>query len=100
MQKRLVSCNVYVNVIQHSDNYLASFLANTVNSGLINAEISVPLENLNNVWRTLEMFLITIEINFFLTWSSICVISEGNLVATFAATDTDLCSGCIFINSR
>ena len=100
MQKRLVSCNVDVNVIQYSDNYLASFLANIVNSGLTNAEITVPLEKLNNVWRTLEMFLITIEINFFLTWSSICIISEGDMVASFAATYTNLCSSCIFINSR
>ena len=53
----------------------------------------VPLKYLSNFWRTLEMPLITCEVNLILTWSSTCVVvSTGNKnqAATFAITDTKL----------
>ena len=52
----------------------------------------VPLKFLSNFWRTLEMSLITCEINLILTWSENCVISssDANQATTFAITDTKL----------
>ena len=43
-----------------------------------------------NFWRTLEVPLIKCEINIILTWSSNCVIFDGNGQTTFAITDTKL----------
>ena len=53
----------------------------------------VPLQNLSNFWRTLEMSLINCEVNLILTWSKTCVIFSTNVAsqsATFAITDTKL----------
>ena len=41
-------------------------------------EIAVQLKELSNFWRTLEMSLITSEINLILTWSQDCFISSAN----------------------
>ena len=64
----------------------------TENNGTINAEIMVPLKNLSNFWRTLEMPIINCEINLILAWSENWVISNttANQVTTFAITDTKL----------
>ena len=45
-------------------------------------KIAVPLKNLSNFWRTLEMLLVNYEINLILTWSENFVISSatGKLV--------------------
>ena len=48
----------------------------------------MPLKYLSNFWRSLEIPLINCEINLILTWSSNCIISEGNRVTTSAITDT------------
>ena len=53
----------------------------------------VPLKQLHNFLRTLEMFLINCEINFVLTWSINFVIvsrTASNQAATFAITSTKL----------
>ena len=53
----------------------------------------VPLKHLSNFLRTLEMPLITCEINLFLTWSEKCVTASNTAAdqtATFAITDTKL----------
>ena len=53
----------------------------------------MPLKYFSSFWRTLEMSLITSEINLILTWSENCVISERDnnyRVTTFAITDTKL----------
>ena len=50
----------------------------------------MPLKYLSNFWKTLEMPLISCEINLILTWSANCVISEGDTVIPFAITDTQL----------
>ena len=71
-------------------------------------EIAVPLKYLSNFWRTVDIPLISCEINLILTWSENCVITskatrDGILVtnpptakidsptgATFKITDTKL----------
>ena len=53
----------------------------------------MPLKQLSNFWRTLEMPLINCEINHILSWSTKCFIVVGtvaNQVLTFAITDTKL----------
>ena len=70
--------------------FKSKFLNNTNNEGIINAKIAVSLNYLSNFWRTLEMPLITCEINLIVTWSANCVISEDNRVTTFAIIDTKL----------
>ena len=53
----------------------------------------VPLKYLSNFGRTLEMPLITCEVNLMLNWSANCVIvstDTANQIATFAITDTKL----------
>ena len=51
----------------------------------------VPLKYLSNFWKTLEMQLITFEINLILTWPANCVISNAaaSQATTFAITDTN-----------
>ena len=53
-------------------------------------EIMVPLKYLSNFWRTLEMLLISCEVNLILTWSSTCVITNSAGAGTFEITDTKL----------
>ena len=53
----------------------------------------VPIKYLSNFWRTLEMSLISCEVNLILTWSENCVIVSTDVAgqnATFAITDTKL----------
>ena len=51
-------------------------------------EIMIPLKYLINFWRTLEMPLISYEVNLILTWSSTCVITDSTGAGTFEITDT------------
>ena len=60
----------------------------------------VPLKYLSNFWKTLEMPLISCEVNFILTWSSTCIINNSTGAGRFAITDTKFCSSGNFINSR
>ena len=53
-------------------------------------EIMVALKYLSNFWRTLEMPLISCEVNLILTWSSTCVITNSTDAGRFAITDTRL----------
>ena len=53
-------------------------------------EIMVALKWLSNFWRTLEMPLISFEVNLILTWSSTCVITNSTGAGRFAITDTRL----------
>ena len=50
----------------------------------------MPLKYLSNFWRTLEVSLINCEINFILTWSNKCVLSNDTKATTFPITDTKL----------
>ena len=53
-------------------------------------EIIVPLKNLSDFWRTLEMLLINCEVNLILTWSKHCVITNSTGEGKFAITETKL----------
>ena len=43
---------------------------------------------MSNIWRTLEMSLITFEVNLILHWSTDCVISFEAGKTNFAITNT------------
>ena len=49
-------------------------------------EIVVPLKQLSNFWRTIEMLLINCEIELILTWSENCVLTDNT---THTARDAD-----------
>ena len=53
-------------------------------------KITVPLKYLRNFLRTLEMPLINFEVNFILTWSSTCVITNSTGAGRFTITDIKL----------
>ena len=57
------------------------------NDNTKDAEIIVPLKYLSNFWRTLEMSLISREVNLILTWSSTCIITNSTVAGRFAITD-------------
>ena len=53
----------------------------------------LPLKDISNFWRTLEIHSINCKINLILTWSENCFIAastETNQVPTFAITDIKL----------
>ena len=62
----------------------------TGDNGSKNVKIMLRLKYLSNFWITLEIPLISCEINLILTWSAICVISNtaANKNTKFAITDT------------
>ena len=53
-------------------------------------EIIVPLKDLSNFWRTLEMSLIICEVNLILTWSKDCVVTNITGEGKFAIIETKL----------
>ena len=85
--------NFAANNLTDSSNFKVKFTGQTDDDGTIDVEIMVPLKYLSNFWRTLEMPLISCEVNLILTWSSPCVlVATGvlNQTATFTITDTKL----------
>ena len=50
----------------------------------------LPLKNLRNFWRTLEMHLINCEVNFIFSLSDKRALSNDSKTTTFAMTDTKL----------
>ena len=76
-----------------SFNFKTKITGQTNDDGIINVEIMVPLKDLSNFWRTLEMPLINCEVELILTCSAGCVIiytSVNNQVPTFRITETKL----------
>ena len=73
-------------------NFKTKITGKTNNDGRIDqVEIMVSLKYLSNVWRTLEMPLISYEVELILTWSADCVIiytDVANQVPTFTITET------------
>ena len=66
---------------------------NATIAGRVDIEIIVPLKNLRNFWKTLEMSLINCEVELILTWSAGCVIiytDVADQVPTFTITETNL----------
>ena len=63
-----------------SFTFKAKITGQTDNDGEINnVEIMIPLKQLSNFWRTLEMSLINCEVNLILIWSANCVIVYTNV---------------------
>ena len=60
------------------------------NGNTKDVEINVPLKYLNNFWRTLEIPLITCEVNLILTWSKDSVITNSTSEGKFEITETKL----------
>ena len=76
-----------------SFNFKVKITDRTGNDGTKDVEIMVPLKYLSNFCRTLEMPLITCEVNLILTWSSSCVLIATNVqnqAAIFEITDAKL----------
>ena len=46
------------------------------NNNRLNIEVAIPLKYLSNFWRSLDLSLINYEIEYDLSWSKKCVISE------------------------
>ena len=79
--------------ITDSFKFKAKITGQTGNNGRKGVEIMVPLKCLSNFWRTLEMPLISCEVNLILTWSSTCALVSTNIQnqnATFAITSAKL----------
>ena len=76
-----------------SFNFKTEITGQTNNDGIINVEIMVPLKQLGDFWRTLEIPLIDCEVELFLTWSINCVIIYTDVaeqVPTSTITETNL----------
>ena len=83
-----------------SFKYKASNIGNTENNGTKNGvKIAVPLKNLSNFWRSLEMPLINFKVEFSLNSIEKCLLTVTN-TAIFKITDAKLCSSCYFISRR
>ena len=67
-----------------------------------NVKTMVPMKHLSNVWITLEQPLINCEINFTLTLSKSCIISNAaaNQNTEFAVTDTKLCVPVVTLSTQ
>ena len=76
-------------------------------------KIVVPLKQLSNVWRTLEISLINRKINLILTWSENCVLTvlapgysparpaiNAPIVATFKIRDTKLYAPVVILSAE
>ena len=58
-----------------SFKYKANLIGNTENNGTKNGvKIAVPLKNLSNFWRSLEMPLINFKVEFSLNWIEKCLL--------------------------
>ena len=58
-------------------DYETKFIESVTNANLIkqNIKIVVPLQNLSNFWKTIDIPLINCEISLVLTWSENCVLT-------------------------
>ena len=60
----------------------------------------VPLKDLCNFCRTLEMFLSNCEINIILTWSEKRVLSNNTKATAFSVSDTELYVPAVILSTR
>ena len=58
-------------------DYETKFIESVTNANLIkqNIKVVVPLQNLSNFWKTIDIPLINCEISLVLTWSENCVLT-------------------------
>ena len=75
------------NYNSRSIKYRQRITGKTNANGRKNVKIMTSLKHLSQFWRTLEMPLITCEMNLILTWSANCVIAS-NTAASQATTDS------------
>ena len=74
-----------------SFKYKSNLIGTLPNGGIKNGvKIAVPLNYLNNFWRSLELPLINCKIELSLTWNQNCILSTVADNSTFAITDTKL----------
>ena len=76
-----------------SFKYKVSLLGNPVavnNIARINVKVVVPLKDLSNFFRSLEMPLINCKIKLNLTWKKVCIINDDGNNAVFIINDTKL----------
>ena len=81
------------NIATDSINFKTKITGQTNDDGIINIEMMVPLENMSNFSRTLEMPLINCEVNLILTWSVDCFIiytDVENQIPAFTITETNI----------
>ena len=72
-------------------------------AGRADVEIMVPLKYLSNFWRTLEMPLISCELELIFSWSGNCIIiyaDIANQVLTFKITETNLHGRVVTLSTR
>ena len=55
------------------------------NNNILNAKVVVPLKDLSNFWRSLDLPLVNCETEIDLRWTKNCVISE--ILRTFTSVD-------------
>ena len=65
-------------------------VVNDTNSAVKYAKIVVPLKDLSNFWRSLEMPLINCKVYLELNWIEDCILSSAGDSAKFAITDAKL----------
>ena len=86
-----------------SFNFKTKITVQTIDDGIINIEIMVPLKYRSNFWRTLEMPLIICEVELILNWSANSVIiytNVANHVPTFTITETNLCVPVVTLSTQ
>ena len=84
-----------------SFKFKIKILGKTQNNGNEkDVEIIIPLKQLSNFQKTLEMPLINCEVNLILTRSSACFITNSTAAGIFAITETKLYVPVVTINSR
>ena len=73
-----------------SFKYKANLIGNTeANATKNGVKIAVPLKDLNNFWRSLEMPLINCKVELSLKWYERCLLTAAK-TATFRITDAKL----------
>ena len=73
-----------------SFKYKASIIDNTETNGTKKGvKIAVPLKNLSNVWRSLEMPLNNCKVELSLNWLENCVLTSAAIGANANATGAD-----------
>ena len=60
----------------------------------------VSLQYLSSFWRTLEMYLINVELNPILTWYDNCVLSNDARATIFEMTDTKIYVPVVTLSTR
>ena len=95
--------NFAVNNLNDSFDFKAKMAGETGDDGTKNVEIMVRVKYLINFWGTLEMPLISCEINVILTWSENCLTVSTNVAnqnATFGICDTKLYVSVVTLSTQ